>query len=268
MSSDDVYVHGHHESVLTSHRWRTVENSAPHLVDRLEPGQTLLDVGCGPGTITVDLARRLAPGTVVGLDSVPEIVAAADGLRVGAHLHNCRFEVGDVYALDHPDGAFDVVHAHQVLQHLTDPVAALAEMRRVTRPGGLVAARDADYAAMTWWPASPMLDRWQELYHQITVTNRCEADAGRRLLGWAQAAGFEDIEATSSSWTFADPASRQWWGQLWADRVLSSSYAEQALEHELSTQEELDAIAAAWRAWAEDPAGWFAVLHGEVLARV
>ncbi len=86
-----------------------------------------------------------------------------------------------MYALDLPDASFDIVHAHQVLQHLTDPVAALREMRRVCKPDGVVAARDSDYAAMTWYPEIPALTRWLSLYHDVTRSNGAEADAGRRL---------------------------------------------------------------------------------------
>ena len=82
-----------------------------------------------------------------------------------------------------------------------------------------------------------------------------------------QAAGFRDVEAGSSTWTFADPERREWWGSLWADRVEQSAFAEQAVAYGLSDAAELAAIAAAWRRWAEQPDGYFAVLHGEVLAR-
>ena len=101
---------------------------------------------------------------------------------------------GDVYALAYGDGAFDVVHAHQVLQHLADPVAALREMGRVSRPAGIVAVRDADYAAMTWYPDRPELHRWMELYQQVARHNGGEPDAGRRLVSWARAAGFASVD--------------------------------------------------------------------------
>src|SRR3954470_20078624 len=174
----DTYTHGHADPVLQSHRWRTVENSAAYLVPELRAGLDLLDVGCGPGTITVDLAARVAPGRVVGVDVSP---APLDEARARAERSQVEveFAVGDVYALDAADDTFDVVHAHQVLQHLTDPVAALREMRRVTKPGGVVAARDGDYDSFAWAPDTPLLVRWSELYHQITTHNRAEANAGR-----------------------------------------------------------------------------------------
>lgn len=264
--SEDTYTHGHHESVLRSHRWRTAENSAAYLLPHLRAGQDLLDVGCGPGNITLDLAARVAPGRVVGIDAALDVVETAS--EANDRPEQVSFAVGDVYALEHADASFDVVHAHQVLQHLTDPVAALREMRRVVRPGGVVAARDGDYAAFTWAPDAPDITRWNELYHQIARHNRAEPDAGRYLLGWAHAAGFTDVTATSSTWTFADPESRAWWGGLWADRVTQSAFATQAIEYGYSDRAELETIAAAFRRWADSPDGFFLVPHCEILARV
>ncbi len=155
-----AYIHGHHDSVLRSHRRRTIHNSAAYLIPRLRPGQQVLDVGCGPGT-TVELARMVAPGNVVGIDNepVPLEPARADAQRQG--VSNVSFTMGDVYQLNYPERTFDVVHAHQVLQHLTEPVAALREMRRVCKPDGYVAARDADFSVMAWYPPEDRLVRWR-----------------------------------------------------------------------------------------------------------
>jgi 2-polyprenyl-3-methyl-5-hydroxy-6-metoxy-1,4-benzoquinol methylase len=225
----DTYTHGHADAVLQSHRWRTAENSAAYLLPSLRKGLSLLDVGCGPGTITVDLAARIAPGPAVGIDVSDAPLAEARGLaeRSGVAV---TFEVGDVYALADPDDAFDVVHAHQVLQHLTDPVAALCEMARVCRPGGVIAVRDVDYAATTWFPADPGLDRWLDLYQAVARRNGAEPDAGRRLLAWAHAAGLRDVVATTSSWCFATPDEREWWGTSWAGRATGSAFAVQAVD--------------------------------------
>ena len=264
------YTHGHHETVLRSHRWRTAENSAGYLLPQLRPGRSLLDVGCGPGTITIDLAVRVAPGEVVGLDRSERVVELARDAARTAGASNVTFEVGDVYALPYDDASFDVVHAHQVLQHLTDPVAALRELRRVTRPGGFVAVRDADYAAMTWYPPSAGLDEWRALYHEVTVANHAQADAGRRLLSWVREAGFDPagLVQSAGSWCFATPEDRAWWADLWAERSTSSDFARQAVAHGLADDVGLEHLADAWTAWGRHEDGWFAVLHGEVLARV
>lgn len=264
---NDTYTHGHHESVLRSHRWRTAENSAAYLLEHLRPGIRLLDVGCGPGTITVDLAARVAPGAVVGVDRAPAVIAQATQSLSQGGPGNVEFRAQDVYSLTFDGQSFDVVHAHQVLQHLTDPVAALVEMRRVLRPGGTLAVRDSDYGGFVWAPSDPLLDRWMALYHEVCTRNGADADAGRRLLGWAQAAGFTEITPSSSTWTFADAAARRRWGELWADRVTQSSFAEQAVEYGFSTTDELGAISNAWRRWLVQDDGFFVVLHAELLAR-
>jgi 2-polyprenyl-3-methyl-5-hydroxy-6-metoxy-1,4-benzoquinol methylase len=264
---DDVYTHGHHDSVLRSHRWRTAENSAAYLLPHLRPGLDLLDVGCGPGTLTVDLATRLAPGgTVTGVD-VADVVEAATELAQEQHVDNVRFVRGDFRTLGLTPHSYDVVHAHQVLQHLRDPVGALQEMARLARPGGLVAVRDSDYSAFAWAPAHEGLDRWLEVYLAVTRRNGAEADAGRHLLGWAHAARLTDVTYTSSTWTFATPDERAWWADLWAERTVASSFGEQAVEYGIATAGELAAIAAAWRSWAEHPDAVFLVVHGELVAR-
>jgi SAM-dependent methyltransferase len=179
---------------------------------------------------------------------------------------NLTYAVGDVYALDADDDSFDVVHAHQVLQHLADPVSALVEMRRVCRPGGVVAARDSDYPTMAWHPRPPELSEWLALYTSITRANGGSPDAGRLLLSWAQQAGFTDISPSASAWCFATPGEREWWAGLWADRVVASSLAEQAVSGGFATRDDLERIADAWRQWAAHEDAWFAMLHGEVLA--
>ena len=263
----DTYTHGHADAVLQSHRWRTVENSAGYLVPHLRPGLVVLDVGCGPGTITVDLARRVAPGRVLGLDVSADPLEEARALaaREGVAV---EFAVGDVYALDLPDDSVDVVHAHQVLQHLTDPVAALREMARVCRPGGVLAVRDVDYATFVWFPDDAGLDRWLELYHRVARHNGAEPDAGRRLLAWAHAAGLRELTAATSSWCYATPDERRWWGSSWAGRVTASAFAEQAVGYGLATREELGDVAAAWLRWAAADDGWLSMTHGELLVRV
>jgi ubiquinone/menaquinone biosynthesis C-methylase UbiE len=265
--SPGTYLHGHHDSVLRSHRWRTVENSAGYLLPLLSPGARLLDVGCGPGTITAGLATRLGDGSVVGIDPVDDIVCAARSDAAHRRLSNLSFEVGDVYHLGFDDGVFDVVHAHQVLQHLSDPVNALTEMRRVCRPGGVVAARDGDYGGMFWWPEVVEMQEWRSLYQGVARAVGGEPDAGRHLHRWARQAGFTDIEVSASSWVFTTPDDRSWWGGLWADRIIQSSLADQAIDRGIATKEDLERMAEAWRRWASSDDGSFVVPHCEIVCR-
>ncbi|GGY38031.1 hypothetical protein GCM10010363_18470 [Streptomyces omiyaensis] len=263
-----VYTHGHHESVLRSHTWRTAANSAAYLLGSLRPGLDVLDVGCGPGTITADLAALVAPGRVTAVDAAGDVLAKARATAAERGLENVEFAVADVHALDFPDDSFDVVHAHQVLQHVGDPVQALREMRRVCRPGGIVAARDSDYGAFGWYPERPALDGWLDLYHRVARANGGEPDAGRRLFSWARHAGFTDVTATTTAWTFTTPDERAWWSGLWADRTVDSSYADLAVGGGHATRAGLTEIGEAWREWGTQEDACFFVPHGEILCRV
>lgn len=262
------YTHGHHESVLRGHRRRTAQDSAGYLLPHLKPGMSVLDIGCGPGTITADLAARVTPGPVTGVDQSGDVLNVARAEAQDRNLSNVSFATADVQKLDFPDNAFDVVHAHQVLQHVPDPAGALREMRRVCAPGGIVAARDADYAGFIWFPRLPALDLWRDLYEQTARANGGEPDAGRRLLSWAQQAGFDDITPTGSMWCYATDETRGWWGGMWADRILHSDLSQQLVDSGMATRADLEEISAAWLAWAAAPDGWLAIPHGEILCRV
>lgn len=265
--SRDVYTHGHHESVLRSHTWRTVENSAAYLVPHLKAGLSILDVGCGPGTITVDLARRVSPGHVVGVDASAEIVGKAAALAIDEGVHNAEFLVGDAYALDFPDASFDIVHAHQVLQHVANPVTVIREAHRVLKPGGIFAARDVDYGGVRWYPQTTGLTEWLAVYRDVHYWNGGNPDAGPALKAWARLAGFDDITSSASIWCFASDAEREWWGEMWAVRATESAFTASAIESGVADLADLHDIAQAWRDWVQDPDGWLGMPHGEIIAR-
>ena len=261
------YTHGHSAPVLSAHSRRGATDSAAYLLPHLKAGMDLLDVGCGPASITADLAEHVAPGRVVALDAA---AGALDAARATLSERGLSEQVelarGDVMALPFEDGSFDIVHAHQVLQHLTDPVDALAEMRRLTRPGGIVAVRDAVYSAMTWFPEPAGLEQWRSVYMATARANGGEPDAGSRLLSWARAAGFTDVTASAATWCYATPADRAWQSETWAQRCLTS-FGPQAVELGLADSADLETMAEAWRQWGGSEDAWFVVVHGEVIAR-
>src|SRR5918997_431374 len=102
----ESYTHGHHESVLRAHRARTAQNSAGFLLPHLRDDMSLLDVGCGPGTVTADLARVLAGGEVVGVDAAPQVLDAARQHAEALGFPNVRFEEATAYELPFDDETF------------------------------------------------------------------------------------------------------------------------------------------------------------------
>lgn len=259
------YTHGHRGAAVDSHARRSAVDSAAFLLPHLERGQALLDLGCGPGSITIDLAARVA--SVTGVDSAPEAVARARRDAAARGAGNCHFTVSDVYRLPFAGARFDVVFAHQLLQHLNDPVTALREARRVLRPGGIVAVRDSDYGTMVHDPREPLLDRWLQLYCELARRNGGEPDAGRMLRRWVAEAGFVDSQVSTSTWTYATPDAVEHWRTLWTSRLLEARMGSDAVRLGLATRAEVESLAAAWNHWAASPNAFFAFLHGEVIAR-
>src|SRR5262245_42321776 len=149
MSNDplrrETYTHGHAPATVRQHAQRTADEAAAFVLPELRVGMRVLDVGCGPGSITRGLAERVAPGDVVGVDLSKDTLEGARRDAAERGLDNLRYEEASVYALPFADASFDVAFAHQVLQHLSEREAAVGEMLRVLRPGGLLAIRDIDW---------------------------------------------------------------------------------------------------------------------------
>ncbi|KAK6526765.1 hypothetical protein TWF281_009968 [Arthrobotrys megalospora] len=270
------YIHGHHPSVITSHSRRTLQNSASYLIPHLTPYKTsnaptaLLDAGCGPGTITCDLAAYLPNTQVTGID----YVLLPDGAPLAASrgLKNVTFQEADVFHLPFENNTFDIIHLHQVLQHLpTPPTAAIKELLRVCKPGGIIAAREADFGGFTWFPESEEMDRWREVYISTAKYSGSDPFAGRKLQRWFMDCGVErkDIVCTSSCWTYSAPEEREWWGKMWAERTLKSSFAELAVKSgAVKEQGELEGVSRGFEKWVEAEDGWMMVPSGEIVVRV
>jgi SAM-dependent methyltransferase len=176
---------------------------ADHLLPHLRAGMRVLDCGCGPGSITLGLAAAVAPGEVIGLDIEPVQIERAHALAAAERMENLRFQTGDVYALPFPDAAFDVVNANSLLSHLSVPVRALREFRRVLRPGGIVAVRDSDWSTLILEPATPVLDLLRPLRIRIYAHQGSDAAYARHQRRLLLEAGF----AYAECYPTAHPAS-------------------------------------------------------------
>ena len=185
-----VYTHGHHSSVTKDHARRTLQNSAAFLIPHIKQNHHILDVGCVPGSITIDIAELAHEGSVIGCDIVTSVLKEAQDAIDARGVKNITLQEIDANKLPFDDGVFDIAFCHQVLQHAGDPVGILKEMRRVTKPGGIVAAREADYKSFAWYPELEGLDEWARVYQAVTKSNGAEPNAGRYLISWAQQAGF------------------------------------------------------------------------------
>lgn len=263
-----VYSHGHDKSVVQDHARRTAQDSAAFLLPHIKPTDTILDVGCGPGTITADLAALVPQGKVIGGDAVESVLGQAGDFASSRGLTNVTFLPIDANDLPFPDNTFDIVYCHQVLQHVKDPVGILREMRRVAKPGGIVAAREADYKAFAWYPEPPEIARWAELYQQVARTNGGEPNAGRYCHVWARKAGFapDEITTTWDTWRYAGERVR-YFSLSWTGRILQPGFKETAVREGFATDDEIKRISEAWRDWGTQDDAFIAIPHGEILCR-
>jgi len=263
----EKYTHGHAPATLRQHAQRTADEAAAFLLPHLRPGMRLLDVGCGPGSITRGLAERLAPGQVVGIDLSRDALDGARREAAARGLTNLRFEEASVYEMPFADGSFDVVYAHQVLQHLRERPSAVREMLRVVRPGGLVAVRDVDWGTAAYWPRDRWIDRFIEVHHQAWYKNGGEPQMGRQLRALFNAAGVDDLEVSAAVWCYATPDETSAWGEAYADRLLTSPMGERPVEYGFATRAEIESMAAAFRAWGTHPDATWMFIHIAALAR-
>jgi ubiquinone/menaquinone biosynthesis C-methylase UbiE len=205
------YAHGHDETVLKSHLWRTIENSCFYLIPRIEPDMKILDVGCGPGNLTCDFARLVPQGSVIGLDRSEHVLDEAKKMAGNRGVTNISFVTGNIFSLDYPDDEFDIVHAHQVLQHVGDVSSAMKEMYRVAKPGGIIATRDLiDYLH---WPVSKELELFGEVFHKIAERIGGVPKTGAKYRKFAREAGIaeSDIWIGAGTWCYATKEDLEWW---------------------------------------------------------
>lgn len=199
------------------HELRTAENSAAHLLLKLQsmkessPHLTLLDVGSGSGTISASFAKLIPDGHVTGIDLNPNILPRARAVAEIAGVKNIEFQQGSVYKLPFADETFDVAFCHQVLVHIGTPWDALREMLRVTKRGGVVAAREGDYETECVWPELPELSKFHKVMAGLMSAGGGTSTAGRQLLSWALKAGVERSQVTLSysTWSYLTPSDRK-----------------------------------------------------------
>jgi ubiquinone/menaquinone biosynthesis C-methylase UbiE len=263
----ETYTHGHAPATVRQHGKRTAEEAAAFLLPSLRPGMTVLDVGCGPGSITRGLAERVAPGQVVGIDLSADTLASARQDATARGVTNLRYDEASVYQLPYADASFDVAYAHQVFQHLREPAAALREVLRVLKPGGLVAVRDVDWGTAAYWPADPWLDRFVETHFKAWYRNGGEPRMGRHLRALFNAAGVDELEISGAVWCYATPEETIEWGDSYAERLLTSPMGSRPVEYGFATRADIEAMAAAFRAWARHPDAFWTFVHVAALAR-
>jgi len=259
-SDDDAFTKKLHAS-------RTAAHQAAFFLPYLQPGMDLLDCGSGSGSITVGLAQVIAPGQVTGIDISEAEVARAREKAAAEGIANLRFEVGNVYKLAFPAESFDALFAHNVLEHVSEPLKALQEMHRLLKPGGVIGIRDVDMGGTIFCAASELVPQYPLLHEAVWKGVGGDPRIGRRLRGLLHEAGFVDIAASASFEVYGDRQGLRFLSQVVTSRFEEPGFLRQVVEQGLAGRERLEEIKAAWQVWPEEPDAFAAVAHCEVVGR-
>ena len=203
--SRETYTPGYSEPSLRLMLKRTAAKHAAFFTPFLRRGMRVLDCGCGPGTISLDLANLVSPGQVVGIDLERTQLCSAQNSSREQGI-NARFALASVYDLPFADGQFDAVFAHALFEHLRAPLKALSEMRRVLRSSGLVGLRSPDWAGWLVYPPSPLIEQGFNSFKEMQIANGGNPHVGRALKGLLRESGFSNVSLSASYELVYDPA--------------------------------------------------------------
>ena len=246
--STGTYTHGYSHGSVQALTNRSANREAAFLLPYLKPGMRFVDVGCGPGTITVGLAAAIGPGEVLGIDFSPEMVERARALAKEQGVANVRFEVGRAEEMPIADETFDAALEHNLLEHVADPLRVLREMHRVLKPGAVIGLADGDWGTLLIEPAIPDLLEGLALYERVWRLNGGNPRLGRIQRALLRQTGFRHGETTLHGIEVAPNAAESWVARLLGPRV-----GGRALELGWVDRPTLERYAEGWRTWAKDP---------------
>ena len=259
------YTMGFSEEFLETQRRFNAQANAAHLLPHLRPGQRILDFGCGSGTISVGLAEAVEPGVLYGVDMEASQVELAQSLAHTSGVGNATFEVGDVTDLPYEDGFFDVAHCHNVLMHVPDTQAALAEVKRVMKPGGIISCREMIGESSFTQPDFGVIRKSWDMFEDLLAADDGHPQIGKELKEHLGTAGFSNVRVTASFDYYSTPADVEFIYGFAVKWFLSPEITEAAIKYGASTRELCDATEEAYARWREHPGAIVGVAHGEAI---
>ena len=265
-SSTPDYTMGFSDEMLSALERYTAELSASHLLPYLRPGLRVLDFGCGPGTISVGLAKAIQPGELHGVDMDEPTIEIARAVAQSQRQENAIFHVGEVTNLSFEDGFFDVAHCHNVLMHVPDTHAVLTEVKRVLKPGGIISCREMISESSFNHPNFGVLRKAWDMFEDLLAADEGHPQMGKDMKGHLVEAGFESIWMRGSFDFYSAPADTDWVYGFANKWFLSPEITEAAIKYGASTQELCDAIAEAYEKWRVAPGAVCGIAFGEAIA--
>ena len=259
-------VMGYSEEMIQSLMRRNAETNAAYLLPHLRPGLRVLDVGCGPGNISVGLAQSVDPGTLYGIDRDESQVDLARSIAASLLQENATFQVGEATSLPFEDDFFDVAHCHDVLMHIPDTQAVLAEVKRVLKPGGVIGCREMIGQSCFTYPDYGVIGKAWEMFEDLIATDAGHPQMGKDLKNQLARAGFVNARITGSFDIYSTPEEINFIYGVAIQWFLSQDMTETALQYGASTVELAEAIRVAYQRWRDDPGAMCGLAFGETVA--
>jgi ubiquinone/menaquinone biosynthesis C-methylase UbiE len=265
MESQGGHAHGVTPGLSQDYVNRTAGQQAAFMLPYLRPGMDLLDVGCGPGTITLGLAQEVAPGQVTGLDHDADEIEAARALAAERGIANVTFQTGNALSLPFEDGTFDAAYENNLFVHLSQKaVPAAREVYRVLKPGGLFGARDADAEAVVWGNPIEPLKQLDALFRRWHQSRGSDITLGKRLPAILREAGFADTIKSVSADTKGTPKGARAHAEITVF-LLDGPFGRDIVEKGWADQAAVEHLKESVREWGEHPDAFFANVHVEVI---
>lgn len=268
IGQEETYGVGYNSDVTDFFGARRANTHTAFFLPYLRAGMNLLDCGCGPGSITTDLAEIVYPGRVVGIDMESSQIEIARNHAMKRNVSNVEFEMANVYEIPFAEESFDAVLMHGLAEHLNDPPRAFAQAYSVLKSGGIVATRDADWGGFLMAPSDPTLEQFFQLYQKVMRHGGGDPHFGRRQKLVLKEAGFEDIRVSASydCWSQTPEATREI-AEMFASMCLDSTTVEEAVRLNYANSSTFEKMSAAFKKWGEHPAAFMAEAWGEAIGR-
>jgi SAM-dependent methyltransferase len=195
--NDTAYTPGHSQNASDFMAQRSFASHGQFFAQYLSRGLSVLDCGCGPGSITFGIAKLIDPGNAVGVDFGESQIARAKANVSGTSPGNVTFQTADCYSLPFAADSFDRVFSHALFEHLSEPLRAMTELRRVLKPNGIVGLCSPDWGGFILSPPSDALTQAVLCYRALQTRNGGDVEAGRKLGANLMAAGFESVQMSA-----------------------------------------------------------------------
>ena len=265
MATQNRRAHGVTPGLRQDYVTRTADRQAAFVLPYLRPGMNLLDIGCGPGTITLGLAHAVAPGHVTGIDHDREHVEAARALAEERGVTNVSFQLGNAISLSFEDNTFEAVFENNLFTHLAqDAVQAAQEAYRVLKPGGFLAVRDVDADSVVWGHRSEAIKQLDKLFIAWHKSRGSDITIGKRLPSILRGAGFKDTVKSVSADTKGNPDETRSHADITIS-LLEGPFGRDIVEKGWGDEATVEHLKESIQAWGEHPDAFFANVHVEVI---